>query len=67
MARPAPLRRRHLQAAAADVDLDAYDRNVIKNYLGPDGRFKQLPTQLKKLQAVLRYVVNVFETDREYT
>ena len=56
-----------LQAAAADVDLDAYDHKVIKNYLGPDGHFKQLPTQLKKLQAVLRYVVNVFETGRQYT
>ncbi len=56
-----------LQDAAAEVDLDAYDRKVIKNYLGPDGRFKQLPVQFKKLQAVLRYVVNVFEPGRRYT
>jgi predicted transcriptional regulator len=56
-----------IQAAAEDVDLDAYDRKVIKNYLGSDGRFKALPNQLKKLQAVLRYVVNVFEYGREYT
>ena len=61
------LSRETLQEAAAGVDLDAYDHKVIKNYLGPDGHFKQLPTQFKKLQAVLRYVVNVFETGRQYT
>lgn len=56
-----------LQAAAEGVDVDAYDRKVLKNYLGPDGRFKQLPMQFKKMQAVLRYVVNVFEVGRQYT
>ena len=56
-----------LEAAAENVDVDAYDRKVLKNYLEPDGSIKQLPTQLKKLQAVLRYVVNVFEMGREYT
>ncbi len=56
-----------LQAAAADVDLDAYDRKVIKNYTGPDGRLKQLPSQFKKMQAVLRYVVEAFEPDVRYS
>ncbi len=56
-----------LQAAAADVDLDAYDRQVIRNYTGPDGRLKQLPSQFKKMQAVLRYVVQVFEPGVRYS
>lgn len=56
-----------LPAVAADIDLDAYDRRVIENYSSPDGRLKQIPTKRKKFEAILRYVVNAFEADRQYT
>ena len=32
-----------------------------------EGRFRELPLQAKKMQAVLRYVVRAFEPGREYT
>ena len=56
-----------LPAVAAEIDLDAYDRRVIENNSYPDGRLKQIPTKLKKFEAILRYVVKAFEGDRQYT
>jgi hypothetical protein len=56
-----------MTAAARDVDLDAYDRKVLANFCFPDGRLKEIPAQRKKLEAVLRYVVKVFEPGRKYT
>lgn len=56
-----------LQEVAADVDLDAYDARVVKNYTLPDGRLKTLPTQLKKMQAILRYVAQAFEPGVRYS
>lgn len=55
-----------LKAQAADVDLDAYDRKVVQNYMGRDGRFKALPAQQKKLLAVLRYIAQAFEPGARY-
>jgi len=54
-------------AIAADVDLDAFERKVIKDYSLPNGRLKALPGQRKKLEAVLRYIVKTFEPDVRYT
>lgn len=56
-----------LPAVAADVDLDAYDRQVVENYSLPDGQLKRIPTKRKKFEAILRYVVQAFEPDRRYT
>jgi predicted transcriptional regulator len=56
-----------LPAVAADIDLDAYDRRVIENYSFPDGRLKQIPTKRRKFEAILRYVVDAFEADKQYT
>ena len=56
-----------LPEMASDVDLDAYDRKVVKNYSYPDGRLKDIPLQMKKLVAILRYVVRDFKFDVEYT
>lgn len=53
--------------AAADVDLNAYDRKVVANYSLPDGQLKTIPAQRKKLEAVLRHVVSEFETGVRYT
>lgn len=56
-----------LPAIAAEVDLDAFDRKVLRDYAGPDGRLRTLPTQRKKLMAVLRYALQLFEFDVRYT
>lgn len=60
------LARDALPQAAADVDVAAYDRQVLKGFLRPDGSLKEIPAQQKKLQAVLRHVVEAFEPGREY-
>ena len=56
-----------LSAVVADVDLDASDRQVVENYSMPDGRLKTIPSQRKKLEAILRYVVQAFDLDKRYS
>jgi predicted transcriptional regulator len=53
--------------AAKDVDLDAYDRKVLSNYCLADGRLKDIPSQRKKLEVVLRYVVKTFKPGVKYS
>ncbi len=61
------LSRKDFQAAAADVNIDAYDRKVVSDYTRRDGSLKTIPAQRKKLEAVLRHVVKAFKVDRRYT
>jgi predicted transcriptional regulator len=56
-----------LATVIEDVDLDAYDRQVVEDYSLPDGSLKTIPAQRKKLEAVLRYVVKAFEPDVHYS
>ena len=56
-----------LAAVVEDVDLDAYDRKVVEDYSLPDGKLKTIPSQRKKLEAVLRYVANSFELETLYS
>jgi DNA-binding transcriptional ArsR family regulator len=56
-----------LPAIVADVDADAYDKKVLRDFTGPDGRLKQLPLQRKKFEAVLRHVVKPFEVGVRYS
>jgi len=55
-----------LSNVAAEVDADAYDKKVIKDYSRRDGSLKTLPSQRKKLEAILRYVVQAFEVGKRY-
>jgi biotin operon repressor len=61
------LSREDFTTAVADMDLDGYDRKVISDYSRRDGSLKTIPAQRKKLQAVLRYVVRVFEPGKRYS
>lgn len=56
-----------LPNAVADVDMDAYDRKVVESYTQPDGRLKTIPSQRKKLEALLKHIVKNFELDVIYT
>ncbi len=56
-----------LPAVTADMDLDAYDRKVVRDFTGPDGRLKSIPAQWKKLMAVLHHVVRAFEPGVRYS
>lgn len=61
------LARETLPAVAADVDVDAYDRKVLTAYLSVDGHLIDFPSQQKKLEVILRHVVQVFEPGQRYT
>jgi len=56
-----------LSSVVGDIDLDAYDRKVVENYSLPDGRLKVIPSQRKKLEAILRFVVQAFELEKRYS
>ncbi|MBM3179780.1 MAG: metalloregulator ArsR/SmtB family transcription factor [Chloroflexi bacterium] len=57
----------NLAASVADVDADAYDNKVIKDYIRKDGSLKIIPAQRKKLEAVLRHVVKAFKVGKRYS
>ena len=61
------LARDTLPSVAAEIDTDAYDRKVIENFTDPDGRIKAFPAQRKKFEAILRYVLRVFEPGVRYS
>ncbi len=56
-----------LPTMAAEVDLQAYDRKVLHDVLGPDGRLKVIPAQRKKREVVLRYILNEFQPGVRYS
>lgn len=56
-----------MSAAIEQVDMDAYDRKVVADYSRRDGSLKTIPVQRKKLEAVLRHVVQAFEPDKRYS
>lgn len=56
-----------LSTVVSEVDADAYDKKVIKDYSRRDGSLKTIPSQRKKLEAILRHVVKAFEVGRRYS
>ena len=54
-------------AVAAGVDASASDRKIVSDYLLPGGELKTIPSQRKKLLAILRYIVQAFEPGRHYS
>ena len=57
----------NLSSVASEVDADAYDKKVIKDFTKRDGSLKTIPAQRKKLEAILRYVVTGFEVGKRYS
>lgn len=58
---------KELSSVAAQVDTDAYDNKVVRDYSKRDGSLKTLPSQRKKLDAILRYVVKSFDVGERYS
>jgi len=59
-----------IASVAAGVDLDAFERKVLKDFSAPGstgGQLKTIPAQRKKLEAILRHVVRAFEPDARYS
>jgi predicted transcriptional regulator len=61
------LARENLPLLAKDVDLDAYDRKVLKEFTFSNGSIKTFPAQRKKLDVVVSYVAKAFELEKKYT
>ena len=55
-----------LQETTEDLDLDAYDRKILRDYMA-EGRLKSIPRQWKKREVILRYLLEQFEAERRYT
>ncbi len=55
------------QIAPADVDGDAIDRKVLRDYTASDGRIPALPVKEKKLLVILRHLIQSFEMERRYS
>lgn len=56
-----------MEKITRDVDMDAFDKKIVRDFSTPDGKLKTIPAQRKKLEAVLRYIVNSFSNDQHYT
>ncbi len=55
-----------LPEMSAQLDLDSYDRKVVADYSRPDGSLEHIPSQRKKLLAVLRHIARAFEPGVRY-
>jgi len=55
-----------IEEAALPTDSSSYDRKVLGDYI-VDGKLKIIPSQRKKRDVVLRYLVEQFEPDRRYS
>ena len=60
------LSRDALQETTQELDLDAYDRKVLRTFMDGE-RLKSIPRQWKKREVILRYLLEQFESDRRYT
>jgi hypothetical protein len=56
-----------IASVTSGVDLDAFERKVVKDFSLPDGQLKTIPAQRKKLEAILRHVVRAFEPGTRYS
>jgi predicted transcriptional regulator len=56
-----------LSTVAAEVDVDAYDAKVVRDFTRRDGSLKTIPAQRKKLDAILRHVVKSFDVGKRYS
>ncbi len=60
-------RQDRLPSMAAEVDLEAYNRKVLRDILLPDGRLKVIPAQRRKREVVLGYILKSFQPEVHYT
>lgn len=56
-----------VSSLSQDVDLDAFERKVLKSFTDEEGRITAFPSQEKKLLVLLRYVLKAFEPNRRYS
>lgn len=56
-----------LPRTAEGVDVEAFDRKVVRDFSRRDGSLKEIPASQKKLQAVLRHILKEFAAGQHYT
>lgn len=56
-----------LPNAAVELTGDAYDRKVMTDFMGRDGRLKEIPAQQKKYNVVLRCILAEFPVGERYS
>jgi hypothetical protein len=61
------LTRQNLFALAPEVEVDAFDKKVLRDFLTPAGRIKAFPAQEKKYLVLVRHVLRNFEENRQYS
>jgi predicted transcriptional regulator len=54
-----------LQETTEALDLNAYDRKVLRDYM-ENGKLKSIPRQWKKRDVIVRYLAEQFEPGRRY-
>ena len=57
----------NLAGLSQNVDTDAFARKVMKAFVDSEGRITAFPAQEKKQLVLLRYVVQAFDRDRQYS
>jgi hypothetical protein len=57
---------RRVRLTPQDFEGEAFDRKVLSDFTLPDGRFKSLPAQQKKLLVLLGHAVQAFELGVQY-
>lgn len=65
------LARQKLAKPSDYADLDPFDldhdqEKIVSNYTRSDGSLKMLPTKTKKIIAILEYISNSFEIEKDY-
>ncbi|MFL7891050.1 MAG: DUF2087 domain-containing protein, partial [Anaerolineales bacterium] len=56
-----------LPTMASDINMDAFDQKVVRDYSLPDGQLKTIPAQRKKLDVLLRHISKSFQPGITYS
>jgi hypothetical protein len=57
----------HMAAVTKDVDLDAFENKVVRDFSTTNGSLKTIPAQRKKLEAILHHIVKIFAPGIRYS
>ncbi len=56
-----------ITAVTANVNMEAFEQKVVRDFSMPDGRLKTIPAQRKKLEAILGHILQAFEPGVRYS
>lgn len=56
----------NVNSITQDLDLEAYDRQVLANFSHPDGGLKEIPSQRRKRLVILQHLIRRFNKGMRY-